>query len=85
MTLRIEEGTEGGRTILHLSGRMQSTHLDELKAQIRRKGSTIALDLGEVTLVDVGAVHFFSACETDGIDLLHCTAYIREWIGRERG
>jgi len=83
VTLRIEEKTEEGRIILHLSGRMQSTHLGELRAQIRHKGSP-ALDLHEVTLVDVGAVHFLSLCESDGIDLLHCAPYIREWMGRER-
>ena len=84
MTLRIEEKKEGGRTTLHLSGRMQSTQLDELRAQISHKGSTVALDLQEVTLVDVGAVHFLSLCESDGIDLLRCAPYIREWMGRER-
>jgi hypothetical protein len=89
VTLRIEESIEerfdGKRTILRLSGRIQSNHLDELKAQIRRKGPAIALDLENVTLVDVGAVRFLSLCESDGIDVLHCAPYIREWMGRERG
>lgn len=89
MTLRIEESIEerfdGKRTILRLSGRIQSNHLDELKAQIRRKGPAIVLDLENVTLVDVGAVRFLSLCESDGIDVLHCAPYIREWMGRERG
>lgn len=84
VTLRIEEKTEGGRTILHLSGRMQSAHLDELRAQIGHKGSPVALDLHEVTLVDVGVVHFLSLCESGGIELLRCAPYIREWMGRER-
>jgi hypothetical protein len=28
-------------------------------------------------------VRFLSACESEGIQLLNCTAYIREWIARE--
>ncbi len=43
-----------------------------------------ALDLGEVTLVDVGAVRFLSVCEQSGIELLHCAPYIRHWMGSER-
>jgi hypothetical protein len=89
VTLRIEESIEerfdGKRTILRLSGRIESNHLDELKAQIRRNGPAIALDLENVTLVDVGAVRFLGLCESDGIDVLHCAPYIRQWMGRERG
>jgi hypothetical protein len=44
----------------------------------------IALELGEVSLVDADAVRFLASCESDGIQLLNCSAYIREWIVRER-
>jgi hypothetical protein len=37
-----------------------------------------------VTLVDIGAVRFLSACEQRAIELLHCAPYIRHWIGSER-
>ena len=88
MTLRIEEGSDGHRTILRLSGRIQSDHLEELTAHIRRNGRTgpaIVLDLEDVTLVDVPAVRFLSFCEAEGIELLHCAPYIRQWMSRERG
>ena len=42
------------------------------------------LELREVTLVDAYVVRFLSACESEGIQLLNCSAYIREWIVRER-
>jgi ABC-type transporter Mla MlaB component len=84
MTLRIEKISEGERTTLRLSGPIHSEHLEELKAQIRRNRSPIALDLADVTLVDVGAVRFLSACEAEGINLLHCASFIRAWISRER-
>lgn len=84
MTLRIEERSDGQRPVLRLSGRIRSEHLDELKAQIRNKGPAVALDLEEVTLVDVGTVHFLGLCEADGIELRHCAPYIRKWIGLTR-
>jgi hypothetical protein len=45
---------------------------------------SIVLDLEEVELVDADVVRFLSACESKGIHLQHCSAYIREWIVRER-
>jgi hypothetical protein len=42
------------------------------------------LELGEVSLVDVDAVRFLGNCESEGIQLLNCLAYIRKWIDRER-
>jgi anti-anti-sigma regulatory factor len=85
MTLRIEDRSEGHRTILRLSGRIQSDHLEELMAHIRRNGPAIVLDLQDVMLVDLAAVRFLGACEAEGIELLHCAPYIRKWMGRERG
>ncbi len=35
-------------------------------------------------LVDVAVVRFLVACESDGVALVHCAPYIREWMGRER-
>jgi hypothetical protein len=40
------------------------------------------LELEEVTLVDV--VRFLSLCESEGIQFLHCSAYVRESIAREQ-
>ena len=85
MTLRIEERSDGDRTILRLSGRIQSDQLEELMAHVRRNEPAIVLDLEDVTLVDVPAVHFLSSCEAEGIELLNCAPYIRKWMSRERG
>src|SRR2546422_6982778 len=41
-------------------------------------------DLDEVTLVDSAVVRFLLACEAEGIELLHGSPYIREWMDRER-
>jgi hypothetical protein len=44
----------------------------------------VALDLEEVTLVDVQVVRFLGVCETRGISILNCSPYITDWIARER-
>jgi len=85
MTWRIEKGSLQGRTILRLSGRIQSQFLAELQTQIEGHGPHVALDLNEVTLVDVEVVRFFLACEASGIELLACSPYIRHWMAGERG
>jgi hypothetical protein len=84
MTARIEKTSSGRMMTIRLTGRIQSDHLDELNLQIADIGSQVTLDLAEVTLVDVDVVHFLGACELNGITLLNCPAYIREWIHRER-
>ncbi len=45
MTLRIEKAADRHKTIIHLSGRLQSEHLDALKMQVDGEQSPIALDL----------------------------------------
>jgi hypothetical protein len=84
MTWRIERVSAQGRTILRLCGWIQSEHLAELQNQIKAPGPHLALDLKEVTLVDVGVVRFLLACEESRIELLNCSPYIRHWMIRER-
>jgi hypothetical protein len=84
VTLKIEKIPGEDGTTIKLIGRIRAVYLDELKAQIAASASSIVLELGEVTLVDVDVVRFLSACESEGIQLLHCSAYIREWIARDR-
>ena len=84
MTLKIEKYSDGNSTTIRLIGRMQAEHLPELENQIKESESKIALDLEEVTLVDVEVVRFLGTCETRGTTLHNCSPYIREWIGKER-
>ena len=83
MTLKIDKVCDGQKTIMHLIGRIESQHLAALKNELK-VGQHLALDLDEVTLVDVDVVRFLSACEEAGIELLHCSPYIREWVLLER-
>jgi anti-anti-sigma regulatory factor len=84
VTLKIEKIAGEQGTTIKLIGRIRAECLDELKGQIATSTSTIVLELGEVTLVDADVVRFLDVCESEGIQLLHCSAYIREWIVREQ-
>lgn len=84
MTFKIEKYRDGLCTTIRLIGRMRAEHLSELEKQIKESDSKIVLDLEELNLVDVEAVRFLGLCETQGVTLLNCSAYIRDWIGKER-
>lgn len=84
MTFKIEKYRDEHSTSIRLIGRMRAEHLSELEKQIKDSESKIVLDLEELDLVDVEAVRFLGMCETQGVTLLNCSAYIRAWIGKER-
>ena len=83
MTLKIERISGKRGTRIRMSGELRSAQLDQVKAEMER-GRAMALDLDEVDLVDVESVRFLNACEAEGIWVLHCSPYIREWMLRER-
>jgi len=83
MTLKLERRSDGEHTAIRLIGRIQSEHLGEIASQVESSGPNVALDLEEVTVVDVDGVRFLGQCEREGTRLLHCPAYVREWISRE--
>jgi anti-anti-sigma regulatory factor len=83
--LRIRS-TVNGETLFTVSGRMDATNLVELKNLIDTEatGRRMVLDLKELALVDRDAVRFLKRCESNGIELRNSSAYIREWITREK-
>jgi hypothetical protein len=83
--LKIERISGGRGARIRLSGQLRSEHLGQLKSEIERGGPNVGLDLEEVDLVDVDGVRFLNACESAGISVFQCSAYIREWMLRERG
>ena len=84
MTLKIERISGKQRTRIRLRGEFRAEHHDQLKAEIQRGGPRVVLDLEEVDHVDVEGIHFLNLCEAEGISVLHCSPYIREWMFRER-
>jgi anti-anti-sigma regulatory factor len=84
--LKIQRSSNG-EVIFRFAGRLNGEHVAEMEALLRSKAATreIVLDLKDLTLVDRDAVRFLERCEAANIKLKNCSAYIREWIRRERG
>jgi hypothetical protein len=84
MTLRITTGSDGQGTTLRLSGRIRSTDIENIREAMKGKAERIVLDLEEVTLVDLDVVRFLGLSEAEGVELVNCSPYIRDWIFKER-
>jgi hypothetical protein len=83
MTFKLERRSDGGRWVVRMIGAAKSEHLGEIAEQLDLCGPWAALDLEEVTVVGADVVRFLLARERQGTELLHCPAYIREWIAKE--
>ncbi len=81
--LRIDKFEAGQSVVFRISGRVQAGDLHEVRAQFDGCTQQLALHLEELELVDREAVRFLGACEANGIELVSCPLYIREWIIRE--
>jgi hypothetical protein len=84
VTFKIEMISREDGTSIKLIGRLRAELLPELRLKIETGVHRVALEMEELTLVDVEVVRFFGACERQGVQLRNCPAYIREWIARER-
>ena len=83
-TLRIEKRSEGCTTTLQLSGRFGSELIAFVRSVLSNGCARKILDLSDITLVDAKVVRFLNRCDDDGIEVVHCPAYVREWMQRER-
>ena len=83
--LRIHKGLEGQAFItFSLSGRIQPEHVAALGTLVESENRKVVLDLTEVTLVCCDAVRFLGLCESRGMELKNCPAYVRRWISKEQ-
>ena len=82
--LRIEKRSEGCVTRLQLSGRFRSDLIDFVRSALNQGCAHKILDLSDITLVDVEVVRFLNRCDDEGIEVVHCPPYVREWMRRER-
>jgi hypothetical protein len=78
--------TSNGQVIIALSGRLDEENIAELTALVgsEAKGRSIVLDLKNLILAGHEVIRFLERCESEGITLLHCAPYVREWITRLR-
>ena len=82
--LRIEKDCNGCATRLRLSGRIQLDDIASIRSTLRDGCERKVLDLSEVNLVDLRVVRFLISCEDEGVELVECPPYVREWIRLER-
>jgi hypothetical protein len=82
--LRIEKETDGCVTRLLISGHIHSDCISCIRSAISDCCARKILDLSEVMLVDLGVIRFLMSCEDEGVELVPCPPYVREWILRER-
>ena len=83
---KLQRVIESGTIRLIVIGRIDAAQLPELKDLVwLESAGDVVLDLLEVTLVDSEVVRFLLQCETNGLRLVNCPAYIREWMGCESG
>ena len=84
MTLRIERSVVPHGIRIRLSGELRSAQLADVSVAIALGDRIVALDLDELEHVDIDGVRFLDTCEAEGIELVNCSPYLREWISQER-
>jgi hypothetical protein len=84
MTLRIKRLCEDHGTRICLSGALRCAHLVNLRTEIERFEQPATLDLDEVNMVDIDGIRFLNECQAQGIQLMNCSPYIREWMLQEK-
>lgn len=84
MTLRIKRLCENHGTRIYLSGELRCAHLGDLRAEIEQFGQPAALDLDEVNVVDIDGIRLLNECQAQGIQVVNCSPYIREWMLQEK-
>lgn len=83
MTFKLERISDGGRRVVRMIGAARCEHIAEISRQLDLCGPCASLDLEEVTVVGADVIRFLLARKRQGTELLHCPAYIHEWIARE--
>jgi hypothetical protein len=82
--LRIEKHSDGCVSRLRLIGRIQWDSIACIRTAMNDGCARQILDLSEVTLVDIAVVRFLTRREDEGVELVQCPPYVREWMLRER-
>ena len=84
LMFKIQRRTQAGTVTLTVIGRMGGEQVPDLQRLVSAgSGRDLVLDLTELTLVDTEVVRFLMQCQTQGVRLTNCPAYIRQWMVRE--
>src|SRR5436305_2287687 len=83
-----ESSSQAGCVILALEGSVGASALPEINRHIKSGKNNrrqVALDLGEVTLLDGAAARFLAGQLRRGVQLMNCPVYLMRWISLEAG
>ena len=69
---------------MRVTGQISGECVNLLRTSLEEEHSVMAIDLKDVFLVDREAVKLLALSESKGAELRNCSAYIREWVTRER-
>ena len=83
MTLKIKRLCDDHGTRICLSGALRFAHLVNLRTEIERFGQPAILDVDEVNVADIDGIRFLNECRAQGIQVVNCSPYIREWMLQE--
>ena len=85
MTFRIQTSMSEKGVTYTLSGLLDLEGFAELQKHIERtaNGHQITFDLLDIQLVDRNAVSKLAACQSTGVEVRNCPAYVRDWMSRE--
>ena len=84
MALRVERLVTEELVVLRVSGRIDTEGIETLGELLKQEDGKVAIDLGQVTLINREAIRFLALSEMNGVELRNCADYISEWIARER-
>jgi hypothetical protein len=82
--LRIHRKADGD-VVFTVSGRIDKENIAELEALIGGEGNDrrVVLDLKDMILTGQDGISFLARCEAEGIAIVNCDPYVREWITRQ--
>jgi hypothetical protein len=83
--MKIEIVRDSDAATLRISGVIAEDQLAAILTEVRLHHPRLMFDLAEATLVGRAVVQYLAQREREGIELLNCPRYIREWIVRELG
>jgi hypothetical protein len=84
MTLKIKRICEKHGTRICLSGELRYADLADVRAEIEQVGQRAIMDLDEVDVVDIDGIGLLNECQAQGIQVVNCSPYIREWMLHEK-
>ena len=84
MAFRIQTSVNEESVTFAVSGRLDVDGIAELKRLLEgyREGQSLVVDLKDIALVVRFAVQSLTAFEGNGVRLVNCPTYVRDWILR---